>query len=402
MNRIWAIIKKEFVRFFTDKRLLIATFFPGIVIYIVYTVLGNIMPSIVSTDIPQGSNFIIALRNGPEKYKTSFSKNVKDLGWSVQYNSISYDETEPEQNDKKDEEAKNMIKNNSFDLYLDFAPDFEITLESIKNGNNLTPPAVKVFYNSETTKSSVIYKISLESIYKIPEYNATYYTSTSGDLADKSVIGNKIVSSVLPMIIVALLFSTCVSICPESIAGEKEKNTIGTLLVTPLHRGELAVGKITALTGICSLGAISSFLGVVFSLPSLLTSLTPGITFRLEVYEYFIMFFIILVAVGLIVSIMILLSTFARNTKEANSLISPTLLVFMCLSLTTIFIPDTTNIGYAFVPILNLSSVLEQIIKGTYSPLFVICSVLSTFIYTVIIIGFIIKMFRSEKILFNK
>ena len=37
------------------------------------------------------------------------------------------------------------------------------------------------------------------------------------------------------------------SVAPESIAGEKDRGTIATLLVTPLKRTHLAIGKIISL-----------------------------------------------------------------------------------------------------------------------------------------------------------
>ena len=38
------------------------------------------------------------------------------------------------------------------------------------------------------------------------------------------------------------------AVAPESIVGEKERGTIATLLVTPMKRSELAVGKVLSLS----------------------------------------------------------------------------------------------------------------------------------------------------------
>ncbi|MFQ7035420.1 MAG: ABC transporter permease subunit [Candidatus Borkfalkia sp.] len=53
-------------------------------------------------------------------------------------------------------------------------------------------------------------------------------------------------------------------IAPESIAGEKERGTIATLLVTPIKRSELVVGKVLSLSALSSLSAISSFIGTFY------------------------------------------------------------------------------------------------------------------------------------------
>jgi len=66
-------------------------------------------------------------------------------------------------------------------------------------------------------------------------------------LDDTEFMG-KIIASLLPMLMIMFLFSGAMSIGPESIAGEKERGTIATLLVTPVKRKEIAIGKILALS----------------------------------------------------------------------------------------------------------------------------------------------------------
>ena len=41
MKNIWTIMKKEFSRFFKDKRLVLALVLPGILIYVIYSFLGQ-------------------------------------------------------------------------------------------------------------------------------------------------------------------------------------------------------------------------------------------------------------------------------------------------------------------------------------------------------------------------
>lgn len=43
MRNLWTIIKKELRRFFTDKRMLISLLLPGIMIYVLYNVMGDVM-----------------------------------------------------------------------------------------------------------------------------------------------------------------------------------------------------------------------------------------------------------------------------------------------------------------------------------------------------------------------
>ena len=64
-------------------------------------------------------------------------------------------------------------------------------------------------------------------------------------------------SSLLPMLLMMFLYSGCASVAPESIAGEKERGTIATMLITPTKRSDIAIGKILALAIIALLSGTS-------------------------------------------------------------------------------------------------------------------------------------------------
>ena len=51
MRNIWTIMKKEFDRFFKDKRMVVSTLLlPGLMIYFVYTIMGSAMGSQFMTE----------------------------------------------------------------------------------------------------------------------------------------------------------------------------------------------------------------------------------------------------------------------------------------------------------------------------------------------------------------
>ena len=43
MKEMWTIVKKELKRFFTDYRILVSLFLPGILIFVVYSLMGSFM-----------------------------------------------------------------------------------------------------------------------------------------------------------------------------------------------------------------------------------------------------------------------------------------------------------------------------------------------------------------------
>ena len=73
MKNIWTIMKKEFSRFFKDRRLVLALILPGVLIYVIYSFLGNgIFSQIGGTD----ENYVYQVHtvNMPDSFKAPFEE----------------------------------------------------------------------------------------------------------------------------------------------------------------------------------------------------------------------------------------------------------------------------------------------------------------------------------------
>lgn len=78
MKNIWTIMKKEFSRFFKDKRLVLALVLPGILIYVIYSFLGQgVFDKIGKTD----ENYVYQIHtvNMPDSFKAPFAENEKTI-----------------------------------------------------------------------------------------------------------------------------------------------------------------------------------------------------------------------------------------------------------------------------------------------------------------------------------
>ena len=50
MKNVLTIVKKEFSRFFKDRRMVITVFLPGILIYVLYSIMGSAFSNISQVD----------------------------------------------------------------------------------------------------------------------------------------------------------------------------------------------------------------------------------------------------------------------------------------------------------------------------------------------------------------
>jgi sodium transport system permease protein len=220
---------------------------------------------------------------------------------------------------------------------------------------------------------------------------------------DENQLMGTVLSQLMPMLIIMFLFSGAMSIGPEAIAGEKERGTIATILITPIKRKELAMGKILSLSVLSLLSAVSSFLGIILSLPKLINQQDAN----MAIYgfnDYLLIFLVLFSTIFVIIGIISILSAFAKSVKEAGSYITPVYILTILVSITSSFSNNQDPSIYRFfMPILNSVESLRAIM--TFSPnalMYTLITVASNVVYLAIFVAVLNKMFNSEKIMFAK
>ena len=206
----------------------------------------------------------------------------------------------------------------------------------------------------------------------------------------------------MPMLLVSLLFSGCMAVAPESIAGEKERGTIASLLVTPTKRSHIAIGKILALSVVALISGASSTLGVILSLPKLM-----GDSVQLDgsVYtplDYAMLAIVILSTVLVLITAISIISAFAKTVKEATSYTSPLMIVSILIGLSGMFGAQSISTALYIIPIFNSVQCMIGIFSFEFNLINMIITVASNVLFTGVGIFILTKMFNSERIMFNK
>jgi sodium transport system permease protein len=216
--------------------------------------------------------------------------------------------------------------------------------------------------------------------------------------------GAMIWSKLLPMLIIMMLFSGTMAIAPSAIAGEKERGTIATLLVTPMRRNELALGKVVSLSCMALLSGISSFLGIALSLPKMMGgSEDVEIPFNYAFEDYAALLLIILSAVLIMASAVSVLSAFAKDVKNAGTMITPFMLVIVFAGLMPMFQSDVPqNVAVYAIPFYNSIETLTAVFGHDLSWTTVIVTLVSNIVYAGLAVWGLSRMFNSEKIMFGK
>jgi len=403
-----AIIQKELRRFFTDRRIVLTTVvLPGLMIFLVYSFIGQAV----------SSSFSVSSDYEPKVYAVNLPNSLAAVTpqSGMQFEQISTTEIEA---------VKEQVASKEADLLMVFPEDFDDRIAQIMSGtesassNRGAVPEVSLFYNSTRIESAVVFsqaqyllnsfKESMRPVFSVNTEELTY------DLASQEDTTGQIFASLLPILLMIFLYTGCISVAPESIAGEKERGTIATLLVTPLKRWELALGKILSLCVIALLSGASSFLGVMLSLPRLISVNSPedaasgGMSLLADasIYsaqDYLMLLVIILSTVLLFVGIISVISAFARTVKEANTMMMPLMIVVLLVAASAMFQTSSTTEPLLYlIPAYNSVQSLTAVFSFSAEPLLIVLTVAVNCLAAGLCVVALTRMFESERVIFSK
>ena len=391
-SNTWTIIKKEFARFFGDRQLLFtAVIMPGLLIYIVYSLMGSGIQNMIT----EGAGEVVTMR--VENMPASLAPVLNTMDSSLVVVEQPVTEADIALLEDKDINA----------VLVRFPERFEEALAGIQVADSGMLPNVEIYYNSTNNAASRVYmavSTVLGNIGRTFTVNVPQEEGQRFDQATDESIGAMIWSKILPMLIIMLLFSGVMAIAPSSIAGEKERGTIATLLVTPMKRNELALGKIVSLSGIALLSGISSFIGIALSLPKMV-GMEEGVDlgFHYNTSDYVALLLVILASVLIMASAVSLLSALAKDVKNAGTMVTPFMLVVMLAGLLPMFQDGASESLLVYlIPFYNSIEVMTAVFSHELAWTPVIVTMASNVVYTGIAVWGLTRMFNSEKIMFAR
>lgn len=391
-NNTFTIMKKELARFFGDKRMVFTTILmPGLMIYILYSFMGSSMMKQLMPD----ENYVAKayVQNMPEELKEDME------AFNAEWEKVDAAGAE---------EAIQKIRDKEADLLVVFPEHFCEAVAEYNVASGEAAPNVEIYYNSTETESEKIYSEVNDLLENYETALANKLDINAGDkkydcATEKDMTG-MLFSMMLPMLLMIFLFSGCTAVAPESIAGEKERGTIATLLVTPMKRSSLALGKVFSLSMIALLSGLSSFLGNFLSLPQLMGGAIEGLDSAVyRITDFLLLLGIILSTVLVLISAISVISAFAKSVKEAGTAVSPLMIVVMFISLSPMFGGDSTKPLYAFlIPVYNSVQCMNGIFSFTYEAAQVGVTIVANVLWAGLLTFLLTRIFNSEKAMFSR
>lgn len=400
MNNVITIIKKELSRFFGDKRLVFTTLImPGLMIYLMYSLMGD--------------GFMKQFTTAEDYVPKVYAVNMPDQIRNVLFDGIKIEWKDWDGKEADKDGILNEIKEGEMDLLVYFPDHFMEDVEAYeKTPMSSRAPQIEMYYNSEKSDSMTAYNevASMLSIWEEEMVNKfDVNRSQSGlygdyDQGSEKGMMSKMLSGMLPMLIMTFIFSGVSGVAPESIAGEKERGTIATLLVTPMKRSALALGKVVSLSVIALMAGISSFLGTSLSLPKMMggSDVDLGAAMSYSVSDYALLFFVIISTVLVMVSVISIISAYAKSVKEATTMMAPFMIVVILVSLIPMLGMDIGGKAVFAIPMLNSIVSMSGIFGFQTDLTMCLLSIAANIVATGILVTVLTKMFGDENVMFGK
>lgn len=398
------ILSKELKRVFGDKKMVFSLFIlPIILIAGIYGMMFFLVDKQKSSINEHVSEVFV--QNMPDNFSELMSKNTE-----CNINVIPAGESADTYKDK--------LLDGTYDLVVVFPENF---YENFKNADATSAlPDIKTFYNPSEDNSGEARTRFTETY--LEEYKQLLLNERFGSLnyamvfsvdadnpdmivQDDGKATGKILGTIIPYLITILIFGGAMGLGVDTIAGEKERGTIANLLISPIKRVDIIMGKIAALAIVSVLSAgvyVISFIGsaVVLSKKSGMGEMFSRLSLNFTSVQIVQFVVLLLGLVLLYVGIIGFVSLMAKNIKEAQSFIMPVYIIVMFAGMITMYSGDVTSGSY-MIPVYNTSAAFKGIFERTITMNQYLTSTIITYAFAGVMVCLMAKAMNSEKIMLN-
>ena len=380
-NNLWNILKKELRELFRDKKSLAMMLVIPIFIPLLVIGMSALFESQMNVDTKEYNKIGFAY---------TLTETEKNLAKEMDIDVV---ENTTKKLKKKYEEGK-------IDLYIT-KKDNHYTIHS--DGSDASTYASNLMETYFNTYKEILQQESLSKQKINPEEILNIITVKEKIVEEDNFFASYIKNYAFLFIIMAITVSATYP-ATDTTAGERERGTLETLLTFPMKSKDIIIGKFlgvtvsSIITGILSLvlAVISLFLtkdmftiyegvNTMYSLSSIIYAILVIIT-----YSFFIS--------GLCIAI----ASTSKTFKEAQSALTPLTFISLFPGMIAFMVGITTTPLISVIPFLNFTTIFTDITAGNINILHITLMIISTIIYISIVLYYIIKQYKSERVLFAK
>ncbi len=209
--------------------------------------------------------------------------------------------------------------------------------------------------------------------------------------------------NMIPFFLIFSVFIGGMYLAIDTTAGERERGSLEPLLINPVARRDLVLGKLSAILLFTLLAVIGTL--VAFSLILGLLPLEEyfGVQFSLSPASLVAVFLIVAPMTLLAAALQMIVATYTRSYKEASSYLGFLPMVPGIPGLVLTFLPVKAELWPMLIPTFGQQLLIIQVIRGEQvDPVNVAVSVLVTLGAGLGLVLFAIRLYEGERLLFAR
>ncbi|MCE9557369.1 MAG: ABC transporter permease [Armatimonadetes bacterium] len=399
------VFKKEFREMMRDRRVVFGAFvMPFVVVFMMIQLFGFIGSSIQKTVKKQ--EIFVVKPAAPNSLYSDLQMVSKSIDPKVT-GGAEFKITEIE----SVAAGRKLIEDGKAKYVLSFPADFDAKVTVGKatvdayydSGTETSGIALSTFDKIVDAKNKEMLKLKLATA-SISADQMEPIKVERKDIAKKEGLSGSMLVGLLPYLMIVFAFVGGMSVVSDLVAGEKERGTLETLLISPVTRRDIALGKFFSLSVVSFLSAISMVLSLVvigasgMAAGKMLFPEGSGLNLSMVLT----LLGVLLPLVFFFSGMMLAISAFAKNMREAQTYLGIANFVVITpavFSQVLGFTDLSQAIWIKFVPVLNTALVIRGALLGKPDMQLMGITVFTSLVLAAIGFGLVLKMFTREQIL---
>jgi len=209
--------------------------------------------------------------------------------------------------------------------------------------------------------------------------------------------------SMLPYFIIFAIFNGASPVITDATAGERERGSLEPLLINPLPRGSVAIGKMISAMPFATFNLIITLAGFAAIFRILPIEELLGVQVGFDLGALLSVFLICLPIVILACAIQTLIASFAKTTKEAGTYLPFIGLIPSLPGLALAFLPVKPDLWTMLIPTFGQQILINQFLRSEpISGMNILISATLTIVLSLVVTYIAIKLYEGERIITGK
>ena len=380
-SNLFNILKKEIRELFRDKKSLAMMLVIPIFIPLLVVGMSALFESQVNKNVEEYNKIGFAYDMSDEEKNIASQMNISVVNGT-------------------EEELNKMYDEGEIDLYITKNENKYVINSDGSDNSTYSTSLMETYFN---TYKQFLQQSYLQQNNINPNEVLNIITVEENVVEQDNFFANYIKNYAFLFIIMAITVSATYP-ATDTTAGERERGTLETLLTFPIKSRDIIVGKFL---GVSISSIVTGVISLILAIISLIISqdmftIYEGIDIMYS-FASIVFALVIIIAYSFFISgLCIAIASTSKTFKEAQSALTPLTFISLFPGVIAFMIGITTTPILSIVPFLNYTLIFTDINNGNIDVLNISLMAISTIIYITVVLAYIIKQYKSEKVLFAK